>query len=111
MELQVNGRIHDVAVDKFARCVYALYKTGIIRKCYTTQKELDKQFELVVFDSNIMGIEIDPRNGNLYYHDKKSITVLHTQLFTRMTIYRTEGFIYYLKLDVNTEYDKYLNSA
>ncbi|KII67829.1 hypothetical protein RF11_05388 [Thelohanellus kitauei] len=100
----MKGRIYDVEVDKFSKCVYGHFVEGIVRKCYKTHKELDKQFELIVMDSNILGIDIDPRNGHLYYHDKNSITVLHGRFFTRMTIFRTENLIYYFKLDVNTEY-------
>ncbi|KII62552.1 hypothetical protein RF11_16216 [Thelohanellus kitauei] len=103
LELQVKGKIYDAEVDKFHKCVYVLHKTGIFRKCYFNQKELDKQFELVVSDSNILAIEIDPTTYHLYYYDKNSIAVLHTRLFTRMTIFRTDHLIYYVKLDVKTD--------
>ncbi|KII72570.1 hypothetical protein RF11_13267 [Thelohanellus kitauei] len=103
LELQDIGRIYDVEVDKHSKCIYLLFKDGIFRKCYKTQNDLDKKFELVVHDSNIMGIDIDPRTTHLYYHDKKSITVLHIRLFIRMTLFDTENLIYFVKLDVNTE--------
>ncbi|KII71657.1 hypothetical protein RF11_02409 [Thelohanellus kitauei] len=54
---------------------------------------MSKRFELVVFDKNIYGIAMDPRNGHLYYHDKKSIIVLHTRIFTKMTIFRTDDVL------------------
>ncbi|KII67836.1 Sortilin-related receptor [Thelohanellus kitauei] len=102
-ELQLKERIFDVKIDKLSKCIYGYVKKGIVRKCYYTQKELDKKFQLVVFDSNIMGIEMDQRTSHLYYYDKNSITVLHSRFFTRRTIFRTQNFIYYLKLDVNTD--------
>ncbi|KII72574.1 Vacuolar protein sorting/targeting protein 10 [Thelohanellus kitauei] len=103
LELQNIGRIYDVEVDKHSKCIYGLFKDGIFRKCYKSQNDLDKKFELVVHDSNIVGMDIDPRTTHLYYHDKKSITVLHSRFFTRMTIFQTEHLIYFVKLDVNTE--------
>ncbi|KII67841.1 hypothetical protein RF11_05400 [Thelohanellus kitauei] len=63
-ELQVKGKIYDVEVDKFSKCIYGHFEEGIGKKCYTTQKELDKQFQLIVMDSNILGIEIDQRTGH-----------------------------------------------
>ncbi|KII74219.1 hypothetical protein RF11_00402 [Thelohanellus kitauei] len=85
VQLQVKGMIFGVVIDKFGRCIYGLHELGIIRKCYNTQIQLERQYELVILDWNILGIEIDPRNGHLYYYSKNSITVLHSKLFTRMT--------------------------
>ncbi|KII61772.1 hypothetical protein RF11_15841 [Thelohanellus kitauei] len=102
-ELQVNEKIYDVEIDKFEKCIYAHVKKGIRRKCYSSRNEIDKKYELFVHDSNILAIELDTRTNHLYYHNKHLITLLHTRFFTRMTIYRTDNLIYYVKLDLNTD--------
>ncbi|KII64029.1 hypothetical protein RF11_14654 [Thelohanellus kitauei] len=102
-ELQTSERKYDVDIDKYEKCIYVLIKHGISRKCYTTRKHLLKKFELIILDSNIQGMEIDLRINHLYYFDKNSITLLHTRFFTRMTIYKTENLIYYLKYDLNSD--------
>ncbi|KII67838.1 hypothetical protein RF11_05397 [Thelohanellus kitauei] len=68
--VQGNDKMFDVKIDKYQKCIYGHVQKGIARKCYSTKDELSKPFEMVIIDSNIYGIEIDPRNGHLYYHDK-----------------------------------------
>ncbi|KII64035.1 hypothetical protein RF11_14662 [Thelohanellus kitauei] len=102
-ELQGNGSIYDVEIDKFEKCIYIQVKNGIMRKCYSIRKEIKAKYDLIIRDSNIQGMEIDLRTNHLYYYDKNSITLLHTRFFTKLTLYQTENWIYYFKLDLNTE--------
>ncbi|KII65740.1 hypothetical protein RF11_04372 [Thelohanellus kitauei] len=101
---QLKERILDFKFDKFNKCVYYHVKIGIIRKCYGNKEQIAKPPLLFIEDITIMGIDFDYMNLYLFYFSKHEITAIHARSLVKTSIYKTEHFIRYLKLDVSRQY-------
>ncbi|KII75171.1 Low-density lipoprotein receptor-related protein 2 [Thelohanellus kitauei] len=99
-DLQLNETILNFMFDKFQKCLYYHAKNGIIRKCFKNKQEILKPHVLIIRDTTIMGIDLDPLNGYLFYFNKHTITLVNLRMLVRTTIYRTYNYLQFLKLDV-----------
>ncbi|KII68910.1 hypothetical protein RF11_03818 [Thelohanellus kitauei] len=99
-EFQLDEKIVNFKFDKFKKCMYLLVKEGIMRKCYGSTKELNRSHILIIQDHKIKGMDLDPSNHYLYYHDKHKITVTNLKTLVKCTIYSTSDSIYFMKVDM-----------
>ncbi|KII68893.1 hypothetical protein RF11_03799 [Thelohanellus kitauei] len=62
--------------------------------------ELNRPPLLIIHNHRTKGMDLDPSNHYLYYHDKHNITVTNLKTLVKCTIYSTPDSIYFMKVDI-----------
>lgn len=106
--IKIPKKVKYFEIDRINKIIYYLTNGGIRRTFYKDDFEINnKDPEVFVADSGILGFKLHMMDLYLYYFRKNKIIIMDTKTRIRKTIYKIdndEKIIYYMKINSVLKY-------